>query len=185
MQNPFDLAAFLLYSIGVVPFMLFTRMAFRPDTAWANWMIGSLTLLLFAGTTMGIVQDSDYYVVENPWFWCTWLGYTIPCLWVSVEAFLSYARANRRVRVGLCDRVVTNRYLLFGCFGVFETFGCVADVFYTLNFAANQATSGEIDLLFGALEMAGSVMLFFVFFPPAFYRRWIQGAAPVAKAEEG
>jgi hypothetical protein len=165
--------------------MLFARQAFRPDTAWANWMVGSCTLLLFAGTTMGIVQDSDYYVVENPWFWCTWLGYTIPCLWVSVEAFLSYARANRRVRVGLCDRVVANRYLLFGCFGAFQTFACVADIFEVMDYAADKPVSGEIDLLFGVLEMAAIVMLFFAFFPPAFYRSWIRGAAPVAKAVEG
>ena len=178
MQDQIDLVAWSLYSIGVVPFMLFTRMVFRPDAAWANWMVGSCTLLLFAGLTMWIVQAHDYEVVDSPWYWCEWLGYTVPCLWVSIEAFLSYSRANRRVRVGLCDRVVANRFLLFGFFGVLQTFACVTDVFLTMEYETTRVISAGIDLLLGSLEMAGTVMLFLVFFPPAFYRRWI--AAPAA-----
>ena len=183
MAAQFDLAAWSLYSVGVVPFMLFIRMAFRPNAAWANWMVYSCTLLLLTVLASWIIQGYVYYALDSPRYWCHWLGYTIPCLWLSVEAFLSHTRANRRTRIGLCDRVVANRYLLFGCFGVFQTFACITDVVSEMESETSRAISVLADTLLGAFEMAGIVMLFLAFFPPAFYQRWIQSAA-AGKAEE-
>ena len=180
MVDPIDLSAWALYSIGVIPFMLFARLVFRPDAAWANWMVRACTLLLIAGMAMWIVQGHDYYVIDSPWYWCVWLGYASPCIWVTIEAFVCYAGANRRVRVGLCDPIVANRYLLFGWFGVFQTFACITDILVTLDYTANQTLSGGLDGLLGAMEMAGIVMLSLAFFPPAFYQRWI--VAPAASA---
>jgi hypothetical protein len=99
-----------------------------------------------------------------------------------MEAFLAYTSASRRARFGLCDRVVANRYLLFGCFGVLQTYACITDVFLEMEYMTSQAFSSVFDLILGAIEMAGIVMLFLVFFPPAFYQRWV--AAPTAPATE-
>jgi len=99
----------------VIPFLLFVQQVFRSEESWARGLVGFCAITLIAGLTMCIVQADGYYRVENPWFWSLWLGYTIPCVWMSIEAFLGYSKANRRVRIGLCDRLVANRYLLFGC----------------------------------------------------------------------
>ena len=175
LTDPVDLASWALYDIGVIPLVLFARVVFRPNAAWANWLAGSCTLLLFAAMTVWIIQAHGYYTIESPWFWCQWLGYTIPCLWVSIEAFLCYVRANRRLRIGLCDSVVANRYLLFGLFGAFQTFACITDVVLVVDYALIETLSGEIAALLGVLEMAGILTLFLVFSPPAMYRRWIAG----------
>jgi hypothetical protein len=155
---------------------------FRPERNWSRGLVGFSVVALFAGLAMCIVWGQDYYRVENPWFWSLWLGYTIPCVWMSIEAFLGYANANRRVRIGLCDRVVANRYLLFGCFGAFQTFACVTDLFLTVGFTTNKAITTGLGLSLSTLEMAGIVVLFLAFFPPPFYQRWIAAAAPDAPA---
>jgi hypothetical protein len=171
-----DLTTWVLYSLGVTPFIFFTRLVFRPNAVWAKWLTAANALLLFSGVAMWIVQRYDHYVLDNPWFWVQWLGYTTPCVWVGIEAFLSHSSANRRARVGLCDRVVANRYLLFGSFGVFQTFACISDVYLVPGYATNHG----VDLVLGTLETMGALMLFLVFFPPAFYQRWISASATSA-----
>jgi hypothetical protein len=173
-----ELSAWALYSIGVVAFLFFTRMVFRPNTTWTYGIVAFCTLGLFAGSGSWIIQDA----IDSPVYLFNWLGYTLPCIWMSAEAFLAYSRASRRVRVGLCDRVVANRYLLFACFGVFQTFACITDIFLEMEYMANNAITGGFDLALGGLEMVAIAMLFLVFFPPAFYQRWI--AAPAAHATE-
>jgi hypothetical protein len=41
------------------------------------------------------------------------------------------------------------------------------------------------DRLVGAVEIASIAAIWVVFFAPAFYRNWINGSAPVEKAEQG
>jgi hypothetical protein len=50
--------------------------------------------------------------------------------------------------------------------------------------ATNQFTA-MWDGLYGTIETASLVMIWLVFFPPSFYRRWINGNALLEKAEEG
>ena len=177
----FDLVPWALYAIGMVPFLIFTRVVFRPDAAWAKWMVGTCTLLLFSGTTMWFVQGIDYYVIESPWYWCYWLGYTIPYVWVTIEAFHAHSTARRRAHVGLCDPVVVNRYLLFGCLGVDQIAICFTDFLEMMSVAASAGTgfdmiSAGFDFALGTIEIVGIVLLLLVFFPPATYLSWITGA---------
>jgi hypothetical protein len=82
----------------------------------------------------------------------------------------------------LCDPVVANRYLLFGFFGVSQTFACITDVYLTPDYTINRG----VDLLLGSLEVIGALIIFLVFFPPAFYQRWVSpSAAGAAKTVEG
>jgi hypothetical protein len=178
--GPIDLVAWTLYSVGVVPFLLFVQQVFRPDANWARALVGFGTIAIVAGLAMCVVEGHDYYRIENPWYLSLWIGYTTPCVWMSVEALLGYTKASRRVRIGLSDRIVANRYLLFGCFGVFQTFACVTDLFLTAGFAANPVVNTGLGSLLSALELAGIVVLFFAFFPPQFFLRWIE--APVTSS---
>ncbi len=54
---------------------------------------------------------------------------------------------------------------------------------------AEYATTNQFtatwDALYGAIGIVSLVMIGLVFFPPAFYQRWINGVAAAAKAEEG
>jgi hypothetical protein len=172
-----DLTIWAIYTVGVIPFIVFTRMTFRPNAAWSKGLMVVLSLMLLSSMAMWVMKGSGFYTIDNPWFWPHWLGYTIPCVWVSIEALLAYASANRRARIGLCDRVVANRYLLFGLFGAFQAFACVTDIYIAQSFATDRIVNDGVDLLLGAFEVVGIVMLFLAFFPPAFYLRWISGSA--------
>jgi hypothetical protein len=171
-----DLAGWFVYGIGIVAFMLFARMVFRPGTIWASWIVGSCALAYFSGLTVWVVQAPDYYAVSNPWFWCVWLGYTAPCVWMSIEAFLAYRSAKRRAQIGLCDPTVANRYLLFGWFGAFQAFASGSDIPEAMQYSIDGTVSSEIDLLLGTLVMIRTAILFLAFFPPAAYLSWITGA---------
>jgi hypothetical protein len=41
------------------------------------------------------------------------------------------------------------------------------------------------DLLYGVFSMTSVVMIWFAFFPPTFYRRWIEGGIQPAPSERG
>ena len=97
----------------------------------------------------------------------------MPCVWVSAEAFLAYKRANRRILIGLCDRAVANRYLLYGISGAFQVFACTTDIFVD----TAEEVSSTLDFALGAFEFPGIAALLLLFFQPTFYRRWISADA--------
>jgi hypothetical protein len=168
----FDLIPWALYDVGMIAFLLFARMTFRPNAAWSKWIVATCILLLFLSLTMWFIQDVENYSIENPWFWCQWAGYTLPQLWITIEAFRNYSGARRRARIGLCDLVVVNRYLLFGCYGVVSILGCCSELFSATE-SSYQGASAEIDFAMGILELGGIALLFLIFCPPTFYQRWI------------
>jgi hypothetical protein len=75
--------------------------------------------------------------------------------------------------------------LLWALFGTLQV--CLSLVLlpqYAEYETTNQFTA-MWDALYGTIEIASLVMIWLVFFPPAFYRRWINGNAPLEMAEEG
>ena len=143
-------------------------------------------ILLVTGVG-GSVRGGDWegFSISNGWFWLEWVGYTLPFGWAGTEAFVQYHQARRRVRLGFCDPLVCNRYLLWALFGVIQV--CLVLVIlpqYAEYETTNQFTA-MWDALYGAIVIVSLVMIWLVFFPPVFYQRWINGNAPVAKAAEG
>lgn len=73
-------------------------------------------------------------------------------VWLSIEAFLAYGSANRRARVGLCERVVAHRYLLVAVFGIFQTFACITDIWLAQAYVTDRIIDDWTDLTLGALD---------------------------------
>ncbi len=89
------------------------------------------------------------------------------------------------MQLGLCERLVCHRYLLWALFGVLQTFASLVIIpQYYVYETTNQFTA-IWDILYGGGVIASLVMIGFVFFPPAFYRRWIRNADPAATVAEG
>jgi hypothetical protein len=165
---------------------IFTRRVFRPDSRWAAWLVWISVVLPVAGVGGSVLGgDWEGYSLGNPGFWAEWGGYTFPFVWAGVEAFLQYATARRRRKHGLCDPVVCNRFLLWGIYGVISVIGSLL----ILPMYAHYGRSGEFaaiwDRLIGAAEISSIAVIWFVFFAPAFYERWVSGASPAATAEDG
>jgi hypothetical protein len=106
-------------------------------------------------------------------------------LWTLTEGFHHYRMARARMRLGLCEPLVCNRYLLWGLTGVLwltlEAVVVVNDVTYELT----GAWTASLGRLVGTVELGGIALVWLVFFPPRFYQRWIDASAGTAQAREG
>jgi hypothetical protein len=172
-SQPFGLASRVVYDIGVVFFLYFIRQTFRPDETWAGWLVSGCTAAIFFGLSLSIYVGDWYGNISDPWYLLEWSGYCLPCAWLCAESFHSYASASRRARIGLCDRLVVHRYLLWAAFGGFQTIGCISWIVMDLDYEVHQAFSTWAAVLLGVLEVAAVISLSLIFFPPAAYQRWI------------
>jgi hypothetical protein len=174
-----------IYVLGVFPYLFFIRAVFRPEAAWAGVLVGYSTILLLAGTVLGGLDGREVYSFDNPWFLIQWAGYTTPCVWMGWEAMLSRKGARKRARIGLCDPVVANRYLLLALFGGFQSLACLADLSYAADVSDSQQASLISEVLLGSTEIASVAVLWLAFFPPRFYADWITRRAVIAPTPMG
>ena len=183
--TPFTLAGRLIFDVGIIPFAMFTQTVFRRDTPWATWLVCGCATLLAVGVIFSLLAgDAEGMALGNVWFWFEWVGYTIPSVWMSIEASIAYAGARKRLQIGLCDTLVVNQFLLWAFHGMFGIAACLSVILMYSDYAATQTFSAWTDRLLGGLEMGSVATLWLVFFPPAFYRRWIAGGAPETMTRE-
>jgi hypothetical protein len=110
------------------------------------------------------------------------LAFSTPLLWSTVEAWLEYRRSRRQLEHGLTNASVTNRFFLWT-----SATGCLALVCLTTALAKVVAgapfwaTALEYALALLYWIVAGIVLL--GFFPPRFYRRWLDDSASASEAE--
>jgi hypothetical protein len=182
---PLTFAGRIAFDVGIVPFALFTRTVFRSDESWATWIVCGCAVLIAVGVTCSLLAgDAEGMTLSNGWFWLEWVGYTIPSVWMSVEAFLAYAGAKKRARIGLSDALVANRFLLWAFHGLFGVAACLTVILLYSGYAEARALTAVADRLLGCMEMGSVVTLWLVFFPPARYRNWItRDTASVTAAE--
>jgi len=172
-----------VYALGIVPLALFMQRVFHPGDAWASWLVWTCALCLFAGLVVSALGgDLEGMTLSSAWFWVEWMGYTAPFGWVAIASLRSFSSATRRARIGLCEAVVVNRYLLWAAFGALQVASSVALIPMYSSYAEEQLFAAWADALVGGLELASLAVLWFVFFPPVAYRRWLGGVAHGSQA---
>jgi hypothetical protein len=111
-------------------------------------------------------------------------------LWVSVESFRYYAMLRRRLRLGLTDPVLTNRFLLWAIWAAAVFLNLSADPVARLAYAVSAGTRGgavvpeiaapivlvtiSVTMVLGAVS---AVTLFLTFFATEGYRRWVESGS--------
>jgi hypothetical protein len=94
---------------------------------------------------------------------------------MGAEGLAQYFKRRRRLKLGLCTPMACNRFLLWGIAGslwvVLEAIVTVNDLVYA-HTGWRPALLGIGIALFEVVPVAS---VWFVFFPPAFYRRWVEG----------
>ena len=184
--TPLSFAGRVVFLGAPVLLAVFTRRVFRPEGAWGTWMVYGCAILLATGVGGSVwTGDLEGFTVSSPWFWAEWAGITIPYAWAGVEALAHHHRARRRLRLGLCDPLICNRYLLWGFFGAMQVLVCVAAVPSYATYEQEGAFAATWDMLISAGEIFSLALIWLIFFSPAVYRRWINGNTPAANAEEG
>jgi hypothetical protein len=185
--TPFNFAGRVAYIPAPILIALFTREVFRSDARFSAWMVYATAVLMVVGVGASAMSgDWEGFSLGNPYFWVEWAGYTIPFVWAGLEAFGQYRSSLRRQRLGLCDRMVCNRLLLWSIWGLVM----VALSFVLLPMYAHFETANVFSALFdgltGALEVFALGLIWLVFFPPRLYQKLISGSdGSESSAEEG
>jgi len=166
-----------IYALSVIPYLLFIRSTFRPGCGWATAVTVVSTLLLIGGASAASLGGDFSNSIDDPAYLIEWIGYTIPAVWLCCEGIRSHSTARKRVRLGLCEPIVANRYLLFAYFGACQVAACGADLLWALGNSRGGASSAFETGLLSATEIASVAALWLAFFPPLAYRRWIEHRA--------
>ena len=182
-------ASLVALGLGNVAFAFFIRSVFRPGERWATWLVAAIVIGVVAGVA-GSAWVGDWEGIDplaNPWYWLEYFGSFAPTIWMVAEGFAHYFKARRRLKLGLCEPLACNRFLLWGIAGALWM---ILEGVTTANDFVNAITgqwSFLLNLGIALFEVVPVAIIGFVFFPPRFYCRWVgrsekpaDAAAPTA-----
>ena len=182
----FTFGSMFTLHLGTITFACFTRAVFRNRERWALWLVAGMTACLIVGVA-GSVWVGDWegeYPLSHPWWWVARVGSAAPYVWMGAEGLTQYVKARRRRQLGLCAPRVCNRYLLWGLAGALWLIVEVVEGAEYIVYESTGQWSDPLAALVGLFEAVPSGIIWLVFFPPAFYRRWIDRLATVADPAE-
>lgn len=183
----FAFASRIGFLAGTIFIALFTRTVFRPGEAWAGWLVAAVVACILVGLGGSLAQG--YWELgsplSNPWYWSESLGLVIPMAWMGTEGLYQYRKTRQRKRLGLCEPSVCHRFLLWGLAGSLWLLLELLAVFQEIDYELTGQWSTAPDLLACALEIVPIVLLWLAFFPPAFYRSWIEGTPVMTSGAAG
>ena len=172
-------SAFVAIFIGSAAQCLFVWYVFRRQAVWARPLVYAMITMLATAYAMDILEHGLVNRSHDGfWYRAGMFLRLLVMVWSSVESLLYWSRLRRRLRLGLADPVVTNRFLLWGLSSAAAFFGsALIFVFATLTGVdPNQIPS--LTLTASLHGLVAAVAMWFAFQPPAFYVRWLEGRAP-------
>ncbi len=177
------IAGEVLMRTGIALLGVFLWRVFRPQSGAALAGAVGCAALLFATLVWDLTAQRQWWMYEAACAsaYMAQLAFAVPFVWSTVESWLEWRRSRRRVALGLADRQVSVRFLLW----------CVATSAFVAicllyNLIAWLGANGQVELAAAARFLRG--LLYFVIvgalwlglMPPAFYRRRFQASPPVA-----
>jgi len=187
LESQFYIASHITTNLGEVGFAYFPLLAFRRGSTWARWLSASIASCMIVGTAGSIWTGDPEGVapITNAWWWFEWIGESATAIWIGTEGLHNYGTSRRRIHLGLCEPIVSHRYLLWGIAGVFWTLLNFVVVGQYVEFWIKRSRPASLDNLVGFCEIAALAMIWLAFFPPTIYRRWIERCNPNPEAAEG
>jgi hypothetical protein len=157
-------------TLGCWLMAVFTWRVFRPGETWAAALAVAAGLGLAAGVLLRALDEGFLYAEQvNPvWYLCITCR-TVCFLWSGVEALRYWMGARRRVRLGLTDPVVANRFLLWACWAGAGFFVLAIHIVRAL-FALSEDFRMTLTVVGG---IGCAVAIWLTFFPPQAYRRFL------------
>jgi len=174
--RPFYVAGRFLTDAGSIASAFFLRLVFHPDSRFATALVASITISLVLGVA-GSAWVGDWesiYPLRNPYWWLEWMAIVVSVAWMGIEGFHHYGMSKLRRKLGLCDALACNRYLLWGLTGAVWTIYEFVYVIQQTEFDATGSYSGSLDSVASTLELIPIACIWLVFFPPTIYQRWIE-----------
>jgi hypothetical protein len=181
--------AVLAMAVGACAAYVFVWKTFHPDRAAAKAFAAAGCACLVLGYVVEAWREGFAPVVfAGPGHWLGWAGRTAAMLAITVESLRYWKMMRRRLRVGLADPVLTNRFLLWAVWSACSTLNYVSDLasraLYWLAFDTIQPVREHLATLVAptiavtmVLGAASAVTLFLTFFPTRAYRRLVESRA--------
>ncbi len=168
-----------LISCGVSLSYLFVWKVFRPASRWAQALFWLATGAL-AVTVVPLSGNPTSPAEIGP---LTMLGDLVRVgggAWGAFEALRYYTLMRRRMRIGLAEPAVTNRFLLWGlaCCATAAIFLATSILARQQLAPADLGFTPGMAVLVSLLTVATATGQWLAFLPPAAYLRWIAGRAP-------
>jgi hypothetical protein len=185
--TPLYIAARLVSAAAVITYALFAWRVFRRHDTWGGWAVAGTGVCLIAGV-LGSVWVGDWegvHPISNGWWWAEWVGATAAEAWMGAEAFVQFGKARQRLGLGLCNPLLCNRFLLLGVASLLWVALEFVVVVQSIEYEISHRWSATTDVVVAGVEVAAIAMIWLVFFPPAFYRSWIDGSTPVETSVKG
>ena len=170
----FSTAAMFAIDGGIALVGVFTWRVFRPGLVGAT-VVATCTALLFLSFASDFVSG-HYLGVQRSVFSMTadYAGRFVMYGWATFESARQYALARRRVRIGLTEPVVANRYLLWALATL------TASGIWSYSLWAEIAKETDVTKFYLVAALLGgscAAAIWLAFFPPPAYRRWFAAGA--------
>jgi len=167
----------LCVHVGILCQASFTWVVFRPHSTAARALLAGLTLAFVAASigtaAQGGIGDPAY---SGFWFWLEGAAAVAAISWGALEALRWHVLMRRRLRYGLADPLVVNRFLLWGtALGAGVLASAVDPVIHALGVDAT--TTRPLIGVAAGLGTVAALGIALTFFPPAWYRARVRGAA--------
>jgi hypothetical protein len=166
--------AFTAIATGSTAACIFNWRVFRPDAAWARaWVGATAVLYALAIATEGATTGFANPLRPGPGGLCVSALCASNLLWGAAESLRYWALMRRRLRLGLADPLVTNRFLLWGI-------GIGAAAVGSMISLTVQLVTGDAMAELPALMLSNSlhgltaaVLMWIAFVPPAAWKRFV------------
>jgi hypothetical protein len=161
--------------VGVTANTAFIWLLFRRHSAWGRALLAAVALFgvgLFAAESSG-----GSWTTGRAWFW-SWIpgAIAVSMGWGCIECARYHGLLRRRLRLGLADPVVTDRFRLYAWgtgFGL--TTNCVGWVFWHLGLEMLTHPAGAPML--AVLGAGSAVFMWLSFLPPRAYLARVRAQA--------
>lgn len=168
---PVQALAQLGLQLSAASLLLFNVRVFRAGSRAAHALAAALGLAM-AVAWLALLADGAFAgrSFEHPVWRVDCAVRAFAYVWAAAEALREHARCRRRVRVGLADPVLADRFLLWGLLNV-GVIGIFANFLYGRLLRAGEAPSAVWYWTDGVLAVATALAVWLAFAPPAAYLR--------------
>jgi hypothetical protein len=183
-------ASTLSYCVGTAGLHVFNWITFRRESARARTAVIAGSLAVVAATfAQAATEGFAVKVFPGAAYWSFYLARNAPYVWLAAESLAYYAAARRRLRIGLADPLVTNRFLLLGLWAVSWVAMGLSDIIARSIYwrAVGSTTEMRLDTaapiilmtiaITSVLGTLAAVTLGLSFFPTRAYRRFVESRA--------
>lgn len=160
----------LVQDVACFAVVLATAQTFRGGTRVGRVVVAGAAVW-FAASWLGQLVTSGFGPLETNLAYSAGLGARTAAFgWASFEAFRAHAHGRRRLRLGLAEPLVVNRFLLFGI-GMGAVFAAFVIFIVGQVTTANPSAAAWVLAATGAMGIASAIPTWLAFLPPAAYRR--------------